>query len=212
MVKVVELEKIEEYIDYKGIIVPKSKELLASYFFLMIISIPTVMFGIKNHYAKSMIGLCVVVLGLWTLYFVFKKENKVIYILYLGVMSFFISLTTLIASMKMFTLLMDINIYFIAVVIFIYLGLLIFNFWNIIRLINNGYFLSNNRKAKANFGIYTGTALLGMGIARAFLKEIGNDRAIMIIISGLLFFSLVFLTGTHNFLKFYYIKKISKFK
>ncbi|SHJ80229.1 hypothetical protein SAMN02745751_03412 [Dethiosulfatibacter aminovorans DSM 17477] len=201
-----EIQKINGYIDLENIKVPNWKVLLSSYFFFMIISIPTALYGSMNELTNQMIGSWVIILGIWTLYFIFNKHDENSYVLYMGMISVFTSITALIATFEMLNLLIDVNYSLIIIVVLIYLGLLGVNIWNIIRLVKKGYFLDPQKSSRTNYGLILGTSVLGIGVARAFFGGVGNDKAIMIIVSVLVFFVLVFLSGTHNFLKYYYIR------
>ncbi|MTI47350.1 MAG: hypothetical protein FH761_05895 [Firmicutes bacterium] len=202
-----EIEKINGYIDINKIEVPNWKVLFSGYFFFLIISIPSALFGKMNVVTKPIMVAWTVIMGVWTLYLFFNKDKIENYVLYLGVISIFISISSLVATYKIVSLIYEVEYYLVLLCGIIYLALIALNVWNTIRLIKNGYYSSTNQSTKNNYGLILATSVLGLGIGRAFLGNVGNEKAIIIIVSVLLFFAFIFLTGSHNILKYYYIHK-----
>ncbi|MDQ2088150.1 hypothetical protein RBH29_17125 [Herbivorax sp. ANBcel31] len=198
-------ENIKSYVKFDSNI-PKKKGLLSFIWLILIICIPTGIFGAYASITKNIILPLLTIIVLWAIYLLINTEQKNQFILFLGVSSIFISISLLIATYKIVTIETEILLSHILIIMIIYVLLNITNTLNTLRLIKNGYF-NVRKKSKNHLSIIFGAGLFGLVVGRILFTDLTQDTAVVVIAIIFIFLAFLFSTGTHNLLKYFFIKK-----
>lgn len=199
-------ENIKNYVKFDSNI-PKKKGLLSFIWLILIICIPTGIFGAYASITKYIILPLLAIIVLWAIYLLINTEQKKIqFILFLGVSSIFISISLLLATYKIVTIETEILLSHILVIMSIYVLLNITNILNTLRLIKNGYF-NVCKKSRNHLNIIFGAGLFGLVGGRILFTDVTQDMAVVVIAIIFIFLAFLFSTGTHNLLKYFFIKK-----
>ncbi len=199
-----EREKLLSYVNYEPRVTPK-KTLVSCLTMLLLVSVPSSWFGVYSDITKVLI-LPSVLLGIWILYLLIQRENtRKGYSLFLGTYSFFISTSFLVAAYKIVSTIMEVPVLYVTTILSTYILVNVLNVINVKRLIKKGYYLEQGRTENP-LGIIFAMAILGLGIGKALIGNVSQDGVVFILAGCMLFFSFLYTIGTHNLLKFYYLK------
>ena len=199
-------ENVKEYINYESG-VPTYKLLQSSLIMCCIIGIPSSLFGKYSNITKIILLPCIVIFCLWTIYqLIYKNINREHFILYLGVTSFFTSFLFMIAAYKFALMAYNVTIEHVLFIIIIFVIINSINILNVLRLIKKGYYKKKGRNENPS-ALFIAVSVCGLSMGKLFINT-KQENVIAILVSLLLFMAILFTTGTHNFLKYYYIKKL----
>lgn len=198
--------KIESYINMESN-VQKKKGLLSFWWIMIIVCIPSAIFGEYADITKYIVLPLVVIMSLWIIYLLINTDSKKIqYILFLGIFSVFISISFLIAAYKIAVTETSVSFIYVFILILAYILSNIMGIVNTLRLIERGYFLTQ-RKMENPMGIIFAAGLLGLGIGRTLLGNTSQDIVVTVLVVGLIFLGFLFSMGSHNLLKYYLAKR-----
>lgn len=207
----IEKENIQGYVNFESNI-PKKNGLLSFLWIMFIVCVPSAAYGAYSDITKIVMLPLVIIMSLWIVYLLIKTDTKIIqFIFFLGVFSVFISVSFLIAAYKIAATEMRVPEAYVLLTIVAYVIANFIGILNTLRLIRNGHF-KVKRKIENPMGIIFAAGLLGLGIGRVLLGKISKDTVVAILVIGLMFLGFLFSIGTHNFLKYYYAKKIQNIK
>jgi len=197
---------IESYVNTESSI-PKRNGLLSFWWLMLIVSIPSAVFGVYADITKIAILPLVAILSFWIIYLLVNADSKKMnYILFLGVFSIFISISFLIAAYKIAVIEINVSGNYVLLIIFVYFLSIILGILNTFRLIRKGYY-KKQRKIENPIGMIFASGLFGLGIGRLLLAKISQDIVVAVLVIGLIFLGFLFSMGTHNLLKYYLAKK-----
>lgn len=207
----IEKENVQGYIDFEPN-VPKKNGLLGFGWIMLIVCIPSALFGVYAEITKIIMLPLVIIMSLWIIYLLIKTDTKRLqYILFLGVASVFISVSFLIAAYKIASTVMRVSTAYILLIVLAFIIANVLGIFNTIRLIKKGHF-----KVKKNNGnpvvMIFAVGLLGLGSGKILIGKISQDTAVAILVIGLMFLGFLISIGTHNFLKYYYARKYRECK
>lgn len=203
-------DNIMDYINYDTGI-PKEKTLQSSLIMFGMLGIPCSLFGAYSNITRIILLPLIILLSLWAIYMMIsKKSKKCSFILFLGVFSFFTSILFMISSYKIALLAYNVSHINIFQVILLYIVSAVLNILNVIRLIQKRYYSSKDKKGNL-MPLFMATSILGLSMGK-MIKDVKTEVIIAIMVSMMLFMSFMALTGTHNFLKYYYVVKSNKSK
>ena len=188
--------------------VPKKNSLWGSMTVMLMVCIPSAIFGVYANITKVTLLSMVVVFSIWIFYLLVNTENKKNqYILFLGIFSGFISLSYMLAAYKVASSAMNVSSFYIIITLIVYLLTNIVSILNVTRLIKKGYY-NVQRKTENPMGIIFAMSILGLGAGRAMVGNVNQDVAVTILVTCLIFMGFLHSIGTHNILKYYLAKKV----
>lgn len=200
-------EDIQSYINYESN-VPKRKGLWSFLWTMLIVCVPTAIFGTNSDITKVVLLPLVIILSFWIIYLLIKTETKKIqFVFFLGVYSVFISISFLIAAYKIAVTEMRVSMVYVLIIIMIYITTNMLGILNTLRLIKKGYF-TGQRKTENSMGVIFAASFLGLGIGKMLIGKINQDTVVAILVILLIFLGFLFSTGSHNFIKYYFAKKL----
>lgn len=187
----------------------KKRELLSFLWIMLILCVPTAIFGKYSNITKLIMLPIVALMSFWIVYFLISKEiKKTQAILFLASISTFLSISMLAAAYKITSSEMKVSAYIVLLILLLYILTVIMVNLNILRLIKKGHFLvENNNKST---GIIITASFMGLGIGRLFRgQNMSQDTVVLVLSFLLLILGFLFSMGTHNFMKYYFLKKIN---
>lgn len=203
----IEIKNLQGYINIESAI-PQKKGLLSFLYLMLIICVPTSIFGIYSNVTKIIMLPITVVMILWVLYLLIKKQkSKSQFILFQAIFSTFISLSLLIAAYKIASSELQVPIKLVVLIFLIYIIIILSGMLYTLRLIENGYFVVE-RKSENPMGVIVTSGFLGLGLGRILMFKTSEDTAVLVLILGIIFLGFLFSIGTHNYIKYYFIKKL----
>ena len=155
----------------------------------------------------------VIIFSAWAIYLLIDTNNKKTeFILFLGMFSFFISISFMVAAYK-FASSTDILVHWVdvAVIIALFIFINVLNILNVLRLIKKGYYQQKD-KTENPMGLIFAMSILGLGIGKTMVGRLNQDVVVSILVSLMLFMSFLYSIGIHNLLKCYYIRAKHKTK
>ncbi len=164
-----------------------------------------------NLYVNAIFFVITLVFDLWAIYILLDtktKQNQ--FILFSGLVSFFLSAMYIYAFYEIIYMILDIkSLVYIYIIIFLYIFILALNLLILHQLLNKGNF-----KRKKQKGIFISLILIcfNFGIMGEKLYNKFSDARSQLIVTAfiILLFGYCFLFTTHNTYKYYLIKKYSK--
>ncbi|MHB1484137.1 MAG: hypothetical protein ACYCYI_05690 [Saccharofermentanales bacterium] len=197
---------IESYINMETNI-PKKKGLLSLWWIMLIVCIPSALFGAYSNISKPIMLPLIIIMSFWIIYLLINTESKKMqYILFLGIYSIFISISFLTASYKIAATKINVSVGYILIILFVYILTIFLSIFNTLRLIRKGYF-QKQKKMDNPMGIIIASELFGLGVGRVLLNKINQDTVVAILAMVLILLGFLYLSGVHNILKFYFIRK-----
>jgi len=201
----VDHEKVMNYINYETG-VPMKKTLQSSLIMFCMVGIPSSLFGAYSNITRLVLLPLVIVLSFWALYLMVNTESKKDqFILFLGAFSLLTSLLFMIAAYKYALTIYKVTLFNILLIIALYIITNILNIFNVERLIKKGYYKKKGKNENL-LALFIAMSVFGLSMGR-MLNNASHEIVITILVSLLLFLAFLFTTGTHNFLKYYYIKR-----
>lgn len=198
-------ENVMEYINYESG-APAEKTLQSSLIMFLMVGIPTSLFGAYSNITRIVLLPWVIIFIIWaTSLMVNKKYSKKQFILFLSAVSLLISFLFMIAAYKYALLAYDVTMFQIFIIVVLYVSTNVINIMNVLRLINKGYYKKKGKNENP-LALIIAMSVLGLSMGR-MLYNSNQETVITILVSLLLFMSFLFTTGTHNFLKYYLIKR-----
>lgn len=199
-----EKEKVIKYIMYESSISVK-RTLLSSFIMILIVSLPSAIFGVYANITKIIFLPLIIVFCIWIVYLLKNTKGKrKQYILFLGLVSFFISISFMILAFNFASTIMTVKLIYIIGVAFFYILANTFYILNVLRLIKKDYYQKQG-KTESPYSIIFPMAILGLGIGKS-LYSVSQEKIVLIIVACMLFMAFLFSIGIHNLLRYYYIK------
>jgi hypothetical protein len=206
----IEKENVENYIKVESNI-PMRKGLLSFLWIMLIVCVPSAIFGVYADVTKLIMLPLVLIISLWLIYLLIDTDNKKMQLtLFLGILSVFISVSFLIAAYKVASTEIKVPPSYVLLAITFYLIANIVSVLNTIRLIKNGYY-NVQRKIENPMGIIFAAGVLGLGIGGVLIKKMDQVSVVAILVVGLIFLSFLFCIGIHNLLKYHFLKCFQKY-
>lgn len=206
---IIEQEKIKSYIEYESN-VPKTKTLRASLIMMLMVCIPSALFGAHSDITSFTLIPLVIIFGIWAIYLLIDTNNKKVkFVLFLGTFSFFIAVTFLVAAYKFASTTSKVQSLYVILVFVLFIVVNVLNILNVLRLISKGYYQQKG-KAENPMGLILAMAILGLSIGKTMVGRANQDVVVAILISIMLFMSFLYSIGMHNLLKYYYIRAMQR--
>ena len=197
-------EKVNAYINYESHI-PKKKTLQSSIIMLCMVGIPVSLYGAYSNITRLILLPFLLIFIFWAIYLLINTENKKAqFVLFLGGFSLIISLLFIIASYKFALLIYKVPMFYMLLIIILYIIANIINILNVQRLIKRGYYEKDSKNKKPT-ALFIAMSVFGLSMGN-MLNNARQEVVIAILVSLLLFMAFIFTTGTHNFLKYYYVR------
>lgn len=205
----IEKENVEPFlINNSGISEKKSIQNFLT--FILLICIPTALFGKYAEITKLIMLPIVIIMSLWGIYLIRQADKKrTECYLFFGISCVFLPLSLLLAAYKLaLTEFIVPKIYILLISALFLIG----NTLDILitlRLIKKGYF--ENRKTYKGLSQLSLTfGILGLLIARLTGKNTDQETAVSVVVACFLILGFLYSMGTQNFIKYYYSKKLAK--
>lgn len=185
----------------------KRKFLFGAWYFMLIVSLPSALFGEFADITKFVMIPFIVIMTFWIIYlFVEVEKKKRQFILFMGIYSVFISMSFLIAAYKMAATTINVSIGYILLILFAFILTIFLIIYNTLRLVRKGHYLEKE-KAENPTGLIVASSLFGLGVGKILLNKISQDTVVALLVVIFLFLGFLFLSGVHNLLKYYFIRK-----
>jgi hypothetical protein len=202
-----EVESIKSYVNYEADI-PKNQILKAYITLMLVVSVPSALFGAYSKFTTIILIPLVIVLIAWDIYLLTdvncKKESL---ILYQGIFSLFISISFMIAGYKFASTIMVVQWFQGTIIVNLFIIFNILNIYNILRTIKKNSYSQMKKKGRSS-GLILAMCVLGLFLGKTMIGKLNQDTVVVILVSIMIFMSFLLSLGTHNILKYYYIRKV----
>lgn len=208
----IKIDNIQQYIGFETDY-PKRSGLLGLLWIMLIVCIPVAFLGVYSIITKIVILPLMLAMIIWIVYLLDKTETKSVqYILFLGIFSVFMSVSFLVAAYKIASLTAEISVTYLVLIMAAYIFANLINIFITYRLIKKGYY-NVKRKIKNPIGVIFAASIIGLATGKLFLNSgISQHLSARVMIICLVFLGLCFSFGTHNFLKYYFVKNYQSIK
>lgn len=186
--------------------------LLSFLYLLLLINIPTSIFGIYSNITKVTLLPLTILICIWDLTLLHKlKSKKKQYHLFQSTISIILSFSLLIAAYKVSSSEFYVSIIYVFIIICAFVFEIIFILCYYLYLIKKGYFI-NKKEQRYPSGVFVGMFIPILFSGKYFSDKINNNTAVVILTVCLLILSSLFIFGVQNILRFYYLMKYDSIK
>jgi len=209
IIKELNNENVKAYTDFEIIDLSKKKQIWSNFLFNSLIAIPTAFYGEYSDITRIVIPLIIIIVAVWVLYLSFEIEKKrESFILYMGCIALVTSIICMLAIYKILSTIIEVSTMAIIGVIALYIIGLLLNLLNVLRLIRKGHYGKNSKKGSV--ALIIPFSVLGLGIGKAMVGNIGQSGVVIVLASCLMIFAFAGMIGTQNILKYMLIRRFNK--